>query len=165
MKKLVLDYLLGSNKETEKVCFRSKGNSHRFSVSSFSLPCFQIRDQVTSSVKIYSPLKNYNYFCSLLQTFLTQSSHDILVLCSIIRASIMLGEKRKPFSRSQFTVVGLNPLSPSIHVQILQTDLYTFPSRISRENLIIDQGIFSCVIILLLLITSLGSVWILFGEI
>ena len=110
----------------QKKCFRSKGNSHRFSVSSFSLPCFQIRDQVTSSVKIHSPLKNYNYFRSLLQTFLTQSSHDISVLCSLIRASIMLGEKRKPFSRSQFTVVGLNPLSPSIHIQILQTDLYTF---------------------------------------
>ena len=25
----------------------------------------------------------------------------------------------------------LNPLSPNIHIQILQTDLYTFPSRIS----------------------------------
>ena len=36
----------------------------------------------------------------------------------------------------------LNPLSPNIHIQILQTDLYTFPSRISWENLIIDQGIF-----------------------
>ena len=36
----------------------------------------------------------------------------------------------------------LNPLSPNIHIQILQTDLYTFPSRISRENLIKDQGIF-----------------------
>ena len=35
-----------------------------------------------------------------------------------------------------------NPLSPNIHIQILQTDLYTFPSRISWENLIKDQGIF-----------------------
>ena len=25
----------------------------------------------------------------------------------------------------------LNPLSPNIHIQILQTDLYTFPLRIS----------------------------------
>ena len=29
--------------------------------------------------------------------------------------------------------VSLNPLSPSIHIQILQTDPYTFPLRISRE--------------------------------
>jgi len=36
----------------------------------------------------------------------------------------------------------LNPLSPNIHIQILQTDLYTFPLRISYENLIKDQSIF-----------------------
>ena len=35
-----------------------------------------------------------------------------------------------------------NPLSPSIHIQILQTDLHTFPERMSWENLIKDQGIF-----------------------
>ena len=34
------------------------------------------------------------------------------------------------------------PLSPNIHIQILQTDLYTFPSWMSWENLIKDQGIF-----------------------
>ena len=55
--------------------------------------------------------------------------------------------------------VSLNPLSPSIHIQILQTDPYTFPLRISRENLIIDQGILSCVIILLILITYLLTVY------
>ena len=38
-----------------------------------------------------------------------------------------------------FTV---NPLSPNIHMQILQTDLYTFPYRMSKENLINDQSIF-----------------------
>ena len=36
----------------------------------------------------------------------------------------------------------LNPLSHNIHTQILQTDLYTFSSRISWENLIKDQSIF-----------------------
>ena len=36
-----------------------------------------------------------------------------------------------------------SPLSPNIHIQILQTDLYTFPLRISYENLIKDQSIFS----------------------
>ena len=52
-----------------------------------------------------------------------------------------------------------NPLSPSIHIQILQTDLHTFPWRISRENLMIDQGIFSWVIILLILITYLLTMY------
>ena len=37
----------------------------------------------------------------------------------------------------------VNPLSPNIQIQILQTGLYTFPLRISWDNLIKDQGIFS----------------------
>ena len=36
----------------------------------------------------------------------------------------------------------VNPLSPKIQVQILQSDLHTFPIRISWENLMKDQGIF-----------------------
>ena len=53
-----------------------------------------------------------------------------------------------------------------VHKQILQTDLYTFPLRISWENKINDRGIFSLVIIFLILITlSLDNVWILLGEI
>ena len=59
----------------------------------------------------------------------------------------------------------INPLSPNIHIQILQTDLHTSTLRISWENLIKYHGIFSMVIILLILITlSLDSVWILLGE-
>ena len=59
----------------------------------------------------------------------------------------------------------LNSLSPNIRVQILQSDLYTFPLRISWENLIKDQGIFSLVIILLTNITlSLANIWISLGE-
>ena len=46
-----------------------------------------------------------------------------------------------------------NPLSPNIHMQILQTDLYTFPQRMCGENVIEDQGIFSLLIMLLILIT------------
>ena len=38
----------------------------------------------------------------------------------------------------------MNPLSPNIHIQILQTDLHTFPWRISWENLIKDQRFFPC---------------------
>ena len=37
----------------------------------------------------------------------------------------------------------LNPSSPNIHIQILQTDLHTFPWRISWENLVKDQIFFS----------------------
>ena len=53
----------------------------------------------------------------------------------------------------------INPLSPSIHIQILQTDLHTFSYRISWENLFKDQSIFSWVIILLILITFLFTVY------
>ena len=53
----------------------------------------------------------------------------------------------------------LNPLSPSIHIQILQNDLHTFPLRISWENLIKHQGIFSFMIIFYILTTlSLDNV-------
>ena len=59
----------------------------------------------------------------------------------------------------------LNPLSPNIHIQILQTDLHTFPLRISWENLIKDRDIFSLLIILLILITiCLDNLWISLGE-
>ena len=58
-----------------------------------------------------------------------------------------------------------NPLSPNIHIQILQTDLHTSPLRISWQNLIKDHGIFSMMIILLILITlSLDSELISLGE-
>ena len=46
-----------------------------------------------------------------------------------------------------------NPLSPNIHIEILQTDPHTFPLRISWENLIKHHGIFSLVIISLIRIT------------
>ena len=59
----------------------------------------------------------------------------------------------------------VNLLSPNIHIQILQTDLHTFPLRISWETLINNLGIFSSVIISLILITLfLDNVWILSGE-
>ena len=61
--------------------------------------------------------------------------------------------------------VSFNPLSPNIHIQILQTDLYTFPKRMCGENLIKDQRIFSLVIIVLILITlSIDNLWMLLGE-
>ena len=61
--------------------------------------------------------------------------------------------------------MSLNPLSPSIHIQILQTDLHTFPLRISWENLLKHQGIFSFMIFFYILTTwSLDNVWTLLGE-
>ena len=58
-----------------------------------------------------------------------------------------------------------NPLSPSINIQILQTDLHTFPLRISWENLIKLPGMFSFVIIFYILTTSsFDNVWALLGE-
>ena len=45
---------------------------------------------------------------------------------------------------------------PNIHKQILQTDLHTFPYRMSYENFIKDQSIFPLVIILLILISYTG---------
>ena len=58
-----------------------------------------------------------------------------------------------------------NPISSDIHLQILQTDLYTFPYLISWENLKNDRSIFPLVIILSILITySLECVMILFEE-
>ena len=76
---------------------------------------------------------------------------------------------KDPFKERQTPLYGhpLNPLSPNIQVQILQSDLHTFLLRISRENLNLmkDQGIFSSVIILLILLTlSLENVWIMLGE-
>ena len=59
----------------------------------------------------------------------------------------------------------LNPFSSNSCIQILQTDLYTFPYWISWENLKNYQGIFPLVIILSILMTSsLDCVLIWLGE-
>ena len=62
-------------------------------------------------------------------------------------------------------VVLVNLLSPNIHIQILQTGLYTFLWRISWEYLIKDQSIFPQVITFLILTTySLDCVLVSLGE-
>ena len=53
--------------------------------------------------------------------------------------SLSLG-KVSPYIFSKFNL--LNPLSPNIHIQILQTDLHTFSWRTSWENLVKDQIFF-----------------------
>ena len=55
--------------------------------------------------------------------------------------------------------LSINPFSPSVHIQILQNDLLTFPLRMSWENLIEDQGIFTWVINLIILITYLLTMY------
>ena len=72
------------------------------------------------------------------------------MLCITIHVTVQRGHVASQFNTDKKCV---NLLSPNIHIQILQTDLYSFPSRISWENLMKDQGIFSQVIILLILIT------------
>ena len=63
------------------------------------------------------------------------------------------------------TFILVNPLSSKIHIQILQTDLHTFPYRISWENLFKDQSIFPYVMILSILLTFfLDYVLMLRGE-
>ena len=42
-----------------------------------------------------------------------------------------------------FTENSFNPLSPNIHIQILQTDRYTFPSWMGWEKLIKNESIVS----------------------
>ena len=55
-----------------------------------------------------------------------------------------------------------NPLRPSIHIQILQTGLYTLPLKNKLREFDKDQSIFPQVIILLILTTySLHCVLIL----
>ena len=64
-----------------------------------------------------------------------------------------------------FMKAPLTLLSPSVHIQILQTDLHIFPLRISWENLIKHQDVFSFMIIFYILTTlSLDNVWISLGE-
>ena len=111
---------------------------------------------------------DYQYF---LDAWITQFSYPwcsaahtscIQELCLKCCLFLTLPRRHKEQSGSPFL---LNPLSPNIHIQILQTDLHTSPLRISWENLIKDHGIFSMMIILLILITLfLDSVWILLGE-
>ena len=62
-------------------------------------------------------------------------------------------------------ILGRATLSHNIHIQILQTDLHTFPYTNSWENLLKDQNILPEVIILFIVINfSFNYVLILLGE-
>ena len=110
-----------------------------------NLKCFQIILQSTEKAiedvkKCLTVLNNV----LLTKTFLVGervSLADISVGCNLL----MLYKQVCNNSNICF-----NPLSPNNHTQILQSDLHTFPLRISWENLTKDQGIVSLVIILLI---------------
>ena len=62
-------------------------------------------------------------------------------------------------------LVTIDPLSPNIHIRILQTGFHTFPYGISGENLLTDHSTFPLVVNQLILLTfSLVHVLILLGE-
>ena len=61
-------------------------------------------------------------------------------------------------------IQSINPLSPNIHKQILQTDLYTFPYRICWEKLIKDQRFFFLWSFDFLIDVALDILWVLLGE-
>ena len=61
--------------------------------------------------------------------------------------------KNGPFKPNYYRLVFCTIVFNPIHIQILQTDLHTFPLRISWENSIKHQGIFSFVIIFYILTT------------
>ena len=58
-------------------------------------------------------------------------------------ACVYLKAQCSPYYIFWLADVFRNPLNPNIHIQILQTGIYTFPQRISKENLIKDKCIFS----------------------
>ena len=98
----------------------------------------------------------FNCFCVGISSFHHPSSRE----GRIWKGAWTVSRNTQESSKSN-----INPLSHNINIKILQTDLHTFPLRISREHLIRDQGISSLVIILYILITwSLDIVWILLGE-
>ena len=59
-----------------------------------------------------------------------------------------------------------NPIGPTIHIQILQTDLHTFPYKISWENLLKNESILQALMIISLILKtfSLDDVLKLLGE-
>ena len=66
----------------------------------------------------------------------------ILVGClCLLLADIYVGNETNSMQQQQSLY---DPLSPNIHIQILLTDLYTFPWEISWENSLKDQSVFLC---------------------
>ena len=64
-------------------------------------------------------------------------------LCNSMTWEVSFCTKFYPECDEQVQSNPVTPLSPNTHIQILQTDLHTFPSWMSWENLIKDQDIFS----------------------
>ena len=91
--------------------------------------------------RLISPAeKDLNYH-QLILLWKTKKMGEILKVQLSEKAS--LTNKRSLLSFSVATSPTVNPLSPNIDKQILQTDPYTFPYRISWKELIKDQRFFS----------------------
>ena len=74
-------------------------------------------------------------FVMVVATVAVSNTHLYVICCHFIWLILLVGI---------LPLWGLiNPLSPNIHKEILQTDLYTFPYRISWEKLIKDLRFFS----------------------
>ena len=82
--------------------------------------------------------KNCSNAILLLSRLLHTVCHPISSAISLQKFTVFI-EMKPPYPPTLITLKipeFINPLSPNIHIQILQTDLYTFPLRISEENLI-----------------------------
>ena len=139
----VRKYICWSFKVSElsyyKIILLFQSNGRFGSDASWSVAIAAIPDRTTSDcfffvvvVVVYSRyFTQQNYFIQRLCVKKTASSSSALLS-----------------TNTQGTRCSFNPLSPIIHIQILQTDPHTFPYRISWENLFEDQSIFPLEIIL-----------------
>ena len=86
------------------------------------------------------PMFEISFFISLLNHFVYW--HSVIMTSAQNWLKTTISSWHVPF----------NPLSPNfIQIEILQTDLHTFPSRIGSENLFVDQSTAHQVIILFIL--------------
>ena len=93
------------------------------------------------------------FYRSILHGFLPFSPVSLSELCSFwygLKDLFTLHKSADKFVERTWIRTGgygrfrgewINPLNPTIHVQILQTDVHTFPLRPRRENLIKDQSV------------------------
>ena len=93
------------------------------------------------------------FYRSILHGFLPFSPVSLSELCSFwygLKDLFSLHKSEDKFVERTWIRTGgygrfrgewINSLNPTIHVQILQTDVHTFPLRPRRENLIKDQSV------------------------
>ena len=138
---------------------------HEFIIWFKSIKVKQVDLETSLVIWSLCNLMHWRSLCSLLRTY------ERLTMWNETSAGV---KKWKAYTWHQLTKINGLPVSshscpklrnhastttkrhhkqPNIHKQILQTDLHTFPYRMSYENFIKDQSIFPLVIILLILIS------------